>query len=105
MPSRTAIAQRRRDGLVAINERLATLAGIAGVAVELVGVVGPASRDPDLREAMQTEQAVAALDAIVERLNAADIEKAPAPEPEPAPAPAVKPAPSRSRSRSRSQKE
>ena len=69
MPSKIAIEQRRRDAIARVNDQLDQLARILDIALDPIVVTGPASRNPDMRETLQTEQASAALDQIINAIT------------------------------------
>jgi hypothetical protein len=72
MPSRQSITRRRKEANADLNNALLEVAGLVGVSVEPIAVSGPASRDPELREALSAEQAISTLNAIATALQATD---------------------------------
>ena len=68
MPSRSSVAHRRKAAIESVNETLGVIADHLGIERPTVAVSGPATRDPEFRETLLTEQASEALQLIADRL-------------------------------------
>lgn len=68
MPSRSSVAHRRKAAIESVNETLGVIADHLGIERSTVAVSGPATRDPEFRETLLTEQASEALQLIADRL-------------------------------------